>query len=82
MYINVQKMNVIKKIFTLKPYEDSVNLGIQKPHKLLGYVPQDNLSLVINEKGWNNIIVNTNLHGIRESNITKKRFQFNFECWR
>tara|TARA_A100001015_G_C15016976_1_gene726006 strand:+ start:1015 stop:2166 length:1152 start_codon:yes stop_codon:yes gene_type:complete len=61
-----------KKIFTLKPYEDSVNLGIQKPHKLLGYAPQDNLSLVINQKGWNFINVNTNLHGIRESNITKK----------
>ena len=60
------------KIFTFKPYEDSINLGIAKPDGLLGHVPKDNLSIIINQKGWDNIIVNTGLYGLRESNISSK----------
>ncbi len=60
------------KIFTLKPYQDSINLGIAKHDKLLGHVPKDNLSIIINQKGWDGITVNTYLYGLRESNINSK----------
>ena len=59
-----------KKIFTLRPYEDSINLGIMRPDKTLGYVPKENLSLLIQQKGWDGKNVNTNFYGLRESNIS------------
>ena len=58
-------------LFTLRPYQKSLYLGLTKKDRLLGYVPNKNISTVINRWNWEKVKITTNELGLRNSIMNK-----------
>ena len=54
-------------LFSLKPYDKNLFIGLTQKDLILGYRLSENFSKTINKVNWNNVKVSTNSNGLRNS---------------